>query len=266
VPCEPLRRKKNRAIHDYHIPHLRAPSRAQSHAPLLLRLYVEESQIMSCGCNGLHGHPHTVRASTVPLYLQGAELGQIDPTIEPLPPDVPIDLSMPAPIVPDFSVPSMLPPDISLSPIDTSALFTAPVDPLIASGFSPADAATIQDLASKGWLNQQDWNDLMSGNVTASELAKINYDASAAQEAAAAAAAATSAAKAATGVVKALTPSGSAAAVPPGPSPRVTATPAAASPSWFTKSTSIGGSAIPNWVLMAAPALLLIALTPGRRR
>jgi len=71
---------------------------------------------MSCAWGGLHGHPHTVRASTVPLYLQGVQLGQNggDPSIDLSTFDPSsIDFSMPAPTMPDFSLaPATAPPEI----------------------------------------------------------------------------------------------------------------------------------------------------------
>jgi hypothetical protein len=203
-----------------------------------------------------------VREWHVPQYLRGipdlymmAGLGQ-DPGTD----TSSFDLSMPSPIDPTLSMPGMVPPPVDPNSIPGGAPMMFSHDPnqaLIDAGFSPSDASTISDLAAKGWLNQTDWNDLMAGNVTPTELAKINYDAAQAQDAAIAAA----------GYVKAATPSGTQpVSLPPGASPRVNVPPAYSATSfgggWFSGGTQISGVMVPNLAIVGG-VLLLLAFVGG---
>jgi hypothetical protein len=168
------------------------------------------------------GHPHTVGASRVPLYLQGWQLGQdiVDPTM--------YDPSGDLVPTPD-TILNLMPSIPAVSPMETSTY--DPSTGLIAPG---GDVSSMQPSLSPSQLTQLYQSAAAAGTMTpaqaASAIAQLSTGAAAV-------------AKAATGVATA-------------PSPRV-ALPAvaAAAPSALMSATIWPSSGVPN-ILLIVGALL----------
>lgn len=200
----------------------------------------------------------TVASSRVPLYLQGfpspAMLGQDDSFSEDYFLDTGeyFDFTPPAPVIPDYHpmLPMPVAPDIGTGiqtlTYDPMILTNPTLKPLLDQGFTAQEAQMINSAAASGHITNDQFQSILSGNHSFDQIKNTIFGAAntaAAQVAALKAASAAAAAK-----------------LPPGPAPRV-ATPTPGSAASLLTQQSIPG--VPNWALLAAGAVALVAM--GKR-
>jgi len=175
------------------------------------------------------GHPHTVGASPIPLFMQGWQLGD-DSGIIFSDVTTPIDTSTYDPsgdlIPPSSGSSGFLPSIPAVTPMDTSMY-----DP------SGSLVAPVSNLSAQDQALAQ----LYQSSVAAGTMTSAQASSAIAQLVTGAAAVA----KAATGVSTA-------------PSPRVAVPAVATAPNPLTASTVIPG--VPNWTLLAAAAVAALAM------
>ncbi len=214
--------------------------------------------------NRLYAPSPTVRASIVPFYLRGGQLGQDDSGF---------DFTPPEPTIPDFAPPDITPPDIfpggvpdlpDLTDVFGSVDFTTA--PLTDQGFTPDEADLINAAAANGLIDEQQFQSILSGNHSYEEISNMIFSGSrpttapaqqsVAQRVAAGAKKAADAVKAATGGGGAAKPSPA-----PGSAPRVATSPPGQAPvgtSFWKSFTSPSPSGFPSPAMMLGGGLIIV--------